>query len=269
MYKKLFTLFFVCILISFLSKVYAEQFGLDVQAMILSQQGEYAKAIKLMNQAIKNDSKNYSLYNNRAIIKENSGDINGALTDYGYAIYLNPNYDKAYQNRMNLYIKTDQYNNAVNDCNKLVAIKPSYSSYLTCGNAKLSVGGMNMYNSAIEDFTKAISLVQKERDAFAKKVAEGTAFGKMDMSEFEGAYYGRGLVYLWTKNYDKAYNDFDMAIKCRSFNPDAYYYRGIVKKMKGYKADAIRDLNIAKQQYQQDNNQSAYLNTIKMINSIK
>ena len=207
----------------------ASEPGLDVQAFMLARQGKYSSAIRLMDQTIKNDSKNYMLYNTRAIIKENSGDINGALADYSYAISLNPSYDKAYQNRATLYVKTKQYSSATNDCNKLVSIKPSYESYLTCGNIKLD---SNLYSNAITNFTKAITFVEKERAAFAKKVAEGSAFGTMNMSEFEGAYYGRGLAYYYIKNYDKAYSYFSMAIKCSPFNPDAYYYIGIIKNQK-------------------------------------
>lgn len=240
---------------------------LDVQAIILSKQGNNTKALSLINKAIKQEPNNYGYYNNRGIIKENLEDYNGAIADYSYAIKLNPTYEIAYNNRGNLYKKLNKGILAAVDLSKYATLKPSYDSYTSLGY--LMLDGNQNYKNAIEFFTKAISYIQPEIDKFNKKVAEGSAFGKMEMSEFEGAYYGRGVSYYLMKDSSRAIQDFNKAISCRTFNPDAYFFRGLAKISQGDKASAFSDLNVAKQQYQQDANQIGYNKTLEIIQQIK
>lgn len=240
---------------------------LDVQAIILSKQGNNTKALSLINKAIKQEPNNYGYYNNRGIIKENLGDYNGAIADYTYAIKLNPTYEIAYNNRGNLYKKLNNGDLAAVDLSKYAALKPSYDSYTSLGYLMLE--GNQNYKSAIEFFTKAISYIQPEIDKFNKKVAEGSAFGKMEMSEFEEAYYGRGLSYYFMKDSSRAIQDFNKAISYKSLNPDAYYFRGIAKALLGDKTSAVRDLNIAKNQYSEYGDQTGYKRTIETIETVQ
>lgn len=269
--KKFKLLFFIllifCFTISGASANELESLPLDAQAIILSRQGNNTKALSLINKAIKQEPNNYGYYNNRGIIKESMKDYKGAIADYSYAIKLNPTYAIAYNNRGNLYKNLNNGILATVDLSKYAALKPSYDSYTSLGYLMLE--GNQNYKRAIEFFTKAISYIQPEIDKFNKKVAEGSAFGKMEMSEFEGAYYGRGVSYYFMKDNSRAIQDFNKAISCRTFNPDAYFFRGLAKISQGNKAGAFSDLNVAKQQYQQDGNQMGYNKTLEAIHLIK
>lgn len=244
-----------------------ETLPLDAQAAIASQQGNHKKALYLMDKAIKQNPNSYSYYNNRGVIKESAKDYNGAIADYTTAIKLNPNYTTAYDNRGHLYQKMNNSILAAVDFCKSAALKPSYNAYNHLGFLMLE--DTKNYKNAVNYFTKAISFIQPEIDRFNKKVAEGLAFGKKDMSEFEGAYYGRGLSYFFLNDSTKAIQDFNKAISYRSFNPDAYLFRGLAKSSIGNKTEALNDINTAKQQYVQDGNQTGYDKALSALNMIR
>lgn len=244
-----------------------EALPLDAQAMIASQQGNNTKALYLMNKAIKQNTNSYSYYNNRGVIKESAKDYNGAIADYTTAIKLNPNYATAYNNRGSLYKNLNNGVLAAVDLCRYAELQPSYESYTSLGY--LMLDGAKNYKNAVNYFTKAISFIQPEIDRFNKKVAEGLAFGKKDMSEFEGAYYGRGLSYFFLNDSTKAIQDFNKAISYSSFNPDAYLFRGLAKSSIGNKTGALNDINTAKQQYSQDGNQTGYDKALSALNMVR
>ena len=64
----------------------------------------------------------------------------------------------------------------------------------------------NNYNSAIENFTKAI---------------------KID-PDYADAYYTHGTVYYWQEDYDNAIEDYNQAIRINPNLFEAYTYRGTV-----------------------------------------
>ena len=241
--------------------------GLDVQAIIAAKQGNHTKALTLINKAIKEDPKCCSYYNTRGVVKEMAEDYNGAISDYTTAIKLCPDYVKAYDNRGNLYRRMNNGILAAADLCMFATLQPSYDAYTSLGY--LMINDTKNYKNAINYFTKAIGFIQPEIDRFNKKVAEGSAFGKIEMSQYEGAYYGRGLSYFFLKDSTKAIQDFNKAISYRAINPDAYYFRGLAKAYQGNKNEALKDLNISMNQYIQTKNEAGYNDTLEAINMVK
>ena len=70
--------------------------------------------------------------------------------------------------------------------------------------------------------------------------------------DYSNAYFDVGLIHLELDSLDKAYNDFDKAIKTDPLFVIAYYYRGVCSESKGDKKAAIAD-------YQQANKMSPNL----------
>ncbi len=244
-----------------------EALPLEAQAVIASQQGNHTKALTLINKAIKENPKCYSCYNNRGVIKASAQDYKGAISDYTTAISLYPNYANAYKNRGNLYKDMNNGILAAADLCMFATLQPSYDAYTDLGY--LMLDDTKNYKNAINYFTKAISFIQPEIDKFNKKVAEGSAFGKIEMSQYEGAYYGRGLSYFFLNDSTKAIQDFNKAISYRAINPDAYHFRGLAKASQGNKYEALKDLNIAMNQYIQTRNEVGYNRTLESINMVK
>lgn len=76
---------------------------------------------------------------------------------------------------------------------------------------------------AISQFTKAIEL----------------------NSVYKEAYFGRGICYLQTSDYDKAIIDLTKVIKIDTKNSDAYYYRGQAYFSKKEYAKSMEDVRTA------------------------
>ena len=95
-----------------------------------------------------------------------------AIEDFNKVIAIKPNYAYAYYNRGIVYAKTGRYQLAIEDYNKAIAIEPDYvDAYNNRGIAYCVFG---RYRRAVEDFNEAIRL--KPDDA--------------------GSYNNRGTVYL-------------------------------------------------------------------------
>ncbi len=76
------------------------------------------EAMEYFNLAIEMDSTFDQPHYYRANLKYGEGDYQGALTDYNKAIALNPKYAEAYSHRGNVFEKLHQQDNACKDFQK-------------------------------------------------------------------------------------------------------------------------------------------------------
>jgi protein O-mannosyl-transferase len=157
-------------------------------------------------------------YNNRGDLLMNENRFEEALADFNKATELKPDYAQAWYNRGNLYAKVGKPDEAVNDFSKAIELKPDFiEAHLNRGMVLMNEGKMDV---ALPDFDKAIEL---KPDALA--------------------HYNRGILWMNKNNMDKAIADFTIAI---SLNPeyfDAYINRGIIlTSVKRYN-EALKDYN--------------------------
>ena len=159
------------------------------------------KAIALYTQAIENNPDLFFAYNNRANLKGDLGDKEGAMKDYDIAIGIAPDevivfynrgnlkkeigdfigamrdYDKAieldpnsamcYNNRADLYIKMGELDKALEDI--IIAIdkdKGNHIPYVTRGEIYLA---MDKPNDAIRDFDHALSMKDDIKGAYENR----------------------------------------------------------------------------------------------------
>jgi tetratricopeptide (TPR) repeat protein len=160
-------------------------------------------------------------YYNRGTAYIHKGEYDNAIEDYNKAIELKPDFAEAYNNRGNTYSDKGEYDNAIEDYNKAIKLKPDFAvAYNNRGNAYYYKGE---YDNAIEDFNKAIEL----------------------KPNYALAYYTRGIVYAIINEYDNAIEDYNKAIELMPNYALAYNNRGMAYRNKGEYINAIEDLNKA------------------------
>lgn len=135
----------------------------DVLAVMESSKGNTTKAIEYINLAIEENPQEYRYYNTRASIKEKMEDYDGALQDYNAALSINPEYATAYFNRANLYVAFDKNDEAMSDFCMAIKFTPDYDSYNNRGLLRMNIED---YDGAIYDFTKAIAISSKHESSY-------------------------------------------------------------------------------------------------------
>ena len=83
-------------------------------------------------------------------------DFKRAIGEYDAAIFLNPQYSEAYNNRGSVKIHLEQYEEAIEDCNEAIRLNPQdATAYHIRGSAKIC---LYQYKEAIKDCNEAIRL---------------------------------------------------------------------------------------------------------------
>ena len=121
-----------------------------------------------------------------------------------------------YRYRAYAFLLKEQYELAIADWDKAIALKPDAWSYESRGLTHHNKGD---YALAIADYGRAISL----------------------NSKYAAAYYDRGLLHLAKDNYESAISDFTKAIQLEPKRDDLYYARGSAYRGKSDYNAAIAD----------------------------
>lgn len=136
-----------------------------------------------------------------------------------YTLYLkdHPDDAEAYNNRALAYFCKNEYNHAIQDCNKAIELKPDMAYAYNLAGAAYSE--RREYKLAMKYFDKAIEY-------------------KPDLVE---AYAGRGWAYVFQPAYDRAIHDLTQAINLRPNSPDLYDRRAMIYYCSGQNELAIAD----------------------------
>jgi tetratricopeptide (TPR) repeat protein len=182
------------------------------RALVYEQLQEFRQSLSDYNYAIVLDPKFAQAYNNRAILKKDKlNDFQGALADYDQAISLNPKDATAYSNRG--ILKSDKLNDlqgSLKDHNQAIEINSSYAdAYYNRGLLKQE--RLNDFQGALTDYDQAISLNPKYVQAYSNR----GSLKKDKLNDFQGALA-----------------DYDQAIILSPKDATTYYNRGILKKDK-------------------------------------
>lgn len=217
--------------------------------------GEFQKAIKDYDEAIKLNPKEPLLYVNRGVAYSYLGKHQEGTIDLNEAIKLNPKYLLAYYNRGALFQESGDFKQAIKDYGKVIELNPKHAeAYYNRGMAYDSLGD---YQEALKDYSRAIELDRKHIDAYYKR--GGIFFEKGDYqqaindyskitelnTQHADAYYNRGVVYNSMGNYLQALNDFDIAIELNSKDSMYYTNRGSAYSSVGNHEQAIKNYNKA------------------------
>lgn len=104
---------------------------------------------------------------NEAVMAFKSNDYETAISAYGKAISIDPNYTKARYNRAKAYLRVKSYKNAIGDLNEVVKTDPSHTNaWKYKGYAYMQ---MKVYPGAINSYNKALELDDKLNDCRANR----------------------------------------------------------------------------------------------------
>jgi tetratricopeptide (TPR) repeat protein len=160
-------------------------------------------------------------YYNRGYARQTQRDLDGAMTEYGKAIRLNPNSAEAYIGRGSVRIDMGDLDGAIADYDRAIQIEPNnINAYFGRSLARYSKSDLD---GAIADYDQTIRLEPTYSDA----------------------YFNRGLVRYDKGDFDGAIADYDQAIRLNPKDPLAYDNRGDAQKDKGDLDAAIADYDQA------------------------
>src|SRR5262245_35624774 len=117
---------------------------------------DYDRAIAVLSEAIRLDSKNALAFTTRGVAYARKGDMDRAIADYNEAIRLDPNYALASANRGIAYASKGDNNRAIADYNEAIRLDPK--SVLAFANRGIAYGKKGNNDRAIADFDEAIRL---------------------------------------------------------------------------------------------------------------
>ena len=185
-----------------------------------------------------------------------NGDYQDAISSFTESLDLNPT-SFAYSNRGSAYINIGEYDKAIADFNRAIAIDSNYAvDYNDRGAAKAYKGD---YNGAIADYDHAIA-IDSDSDYAAAYTNRGAA--KLSIDDCDGAiadhdyaialdpdyvaaYTNRGVAKDHKGDYDGAISDYDHAIAIDPNYAEAYNIRGVARAHKGDYDQAIDDYDRA------------------------
>jgi Flp pilus assembly protein TadD len=182
-----------------------------------TQVGYWQNSITLFDHTLKVTDYNWLIYNNRGMAYAGLGNYRQGIEDYGRAIEIRPDKEKAYYNRGNAYVGLGNYRQAIEDYGRTIEINPGFADAYY--NRGLAYNGLGNYSQAIEDFNKGIEI----------------------NPGFAGAYNDRGNAYVGLGNYRQAIEGYNKAIEIKSDYLGAYFNRGLVYLNQGDKISGCRD----------------------------
>ncbi|MEP7322247.1 MAG: tetratricopeptide repeat protein [Saprospiraceae bacterium] len=157
----------------------------------------------------------------RGKLKFESGDAQGALRDFNFALSQDSTFVAALVGRGYVYLKTRDLLSSLKDFNLALQYNPTeYHALVGRGEVK---DKLRNYLSAIEDYNMAITLYPGKYNAF----------------------YDRGLAWFNQKRFDKAEEDFTTVIKLNGKHAKAYFSRAISRVNLRNKSEACVDLKMA------------------------
>jgi tetratricopeptide (TPR) repeat protein len=137
-------------------------------ATYLSAQGDYPRALRTLNRAIRFNSGIASIYSRRGWVFEKMGDYGRALTDFNRSIDLNDANWEPYNNRAWVYTEMNQSEASLKvawkDANRAIELCADCPApYDTRGLIELR---LKQTDKALEDFSRAIELDTRFGEAY-------------------------------------------------------------------------------------------------------
>lgn len=241
----------LCILVTF-SFSYAQKNAEDLynEALKFKMIGKTEDALSSLNKAIEIDPQLIEAYYERALIKGNKEDYEGAIDDLIKVSYSDDE-DIRYEANMlmaDAYMKLGKFamvQFCLSDAYKIRDDDPSlfYMRGIMNREAGLAKGNEKWIRSGIEDFNRVIELGDSSAYVYADR---GLAFAYLEdfnnaSSDFTTAIskapgdvrfiQERGMIYLHMNEFEKAIKDFQFVLKLNPIDSYAFLQIGIAQKM--------------------------------------
>ena len=170
---------------------------------------EQAKKAEAERKAVIAKSEKPEVYVERGRIFDSRKELDNAIANYDFAIYLNPKLASAYYYRGKDLLEQRKVAAAFDYFNKVLELQlnqknPQFNAFYMRGLCYMEMG---QYQDAANDFSYALAQATDD-DTKAK------------------LYQYRGVAYLNMKMLSPANADFEMLLSFDRKNPNAYYYAG-------------------------------------------
>lgn len=217
--------------------------------------GDYDRAIADYDRAIALNPEDAFAHNNRGIAHKRKGEFDRAIEDFDRAIALNPEHASAYHNRGNFYYDKGDYDRAIADYDRVITLNPEKApAYINRGKAH---AGKRDIDRAISDFDRAIALNPNNAEFLelrcwtlavaGKNLDQARADCDASLALVNEPYTleSRGLVGLKQRQYDKAWADYDAALRAKPETASYLFGRGVAALGLGRTAEGNADLAAA------------------------
>ena len=200
-------------------------------------------------------------WGNRASNYKKNKQYELSLKDYNKAIALNPNIDRFFNGRAEIYfnLATDSkyLNLAIEDYNKAIAINPNRGEFFV--NRGTTYAKMGMNELALKDIEKGLQIEPNNKNGWKNKFIIDLSMGNLEAAIKDAENYlkldpflgdmwlEKGKIYHKQGNYDYAIADYSRAIKENSRNGLYYYQRAKAWYAKNEFQNAKNDLSVAVQ----------------------
>jgi len=175
--------------------------------------------LTLWNDTVRKSPQKARPYHNRGNAYKDKGEFDRALSDYNKALAIDPDLAISYVNRGIIHQNKGNFNQAISDFNKALALDPDLAlAYNSRGVIYKSRGNLNL---AFSDYNEAIA-----KDP-----------------NLASAYTNRGNLYQIKGNLDLALSDYNKAIAIDPDLSSAYNNRGNIYQEQGDIKKAIADFD--------------------------
>jgi protein O-GlcNAc transferase len=210
--------------------------------VIYFQRGEYAAAVRQIDDALQIQTDVADAYNNRGNALKRLGRLEEALTSYNRASALAPKDAASLNNRGSVLKDLKRYKQALTDFDNAIKLKPDFTeAYNNRGNVLLE---LQRFDEALESYERAIALKSDNADAYNNR---GNALNKLNHFDralasydraialkpnYTEAFTNRAVALTQLQRFAEALASCERALSLKSDHADAYYNR----------ANALKDL---------------------------
>ena len=198
--------------------------GLAQRVGALAAKREYAKAIAVIDEALKTDSGNAELYRLRATVHCRARNLKLCLEDADRAIEADGEYVPARLFRASMRINTGQAKDALGDCDTVIKLQPASPLGYNCRG--LANQALLEFSQAIADFDEAL-----QRNA-----------------RFALAHYNKGVTHVLQNRFEDAIASLTTAIEINPKYDDAFAQRGKARiglnDAAGARADYVKAMSL-------------------------
>ncbi len=128
------------------------------QAVERTQQGQFAEAERLCQQALQDTGTIPEIWLHLGMVQQQQGKLNEALVSYNTAIKLNPNYLKAYMHMADLLRAVHHFDQELLCHERVIALDPENPAAYQRAGVILAARGQEGEDKAIQYFEKALAL---------------------------------------------------------------------------------------------------------------
>ena len=182
-----------------------------------------------------------------------------AISDCARAIQLNASYGPAHLTIAVAYANLGKLPEAISEINKALnsGQLSSTQTAMAYSNRASNLIMLSQFDFAIEDLNKALAINPSDRDAYINRASAYIGIRDFDkaLTDIEAALKldpdslnalnERGVIWMYRKDYNRAAADFNRAIELVPDDANAYYNRAIIKLIKLDGKSAIAELDRA------------------------